>query len=93
MKTTLQNHDEGLRARSAQSREAGNNPPHVAWSLAACARIHYVTIRQIARGMGLPLKRVREVRDAKNVPEITAWNFVQEIKAIAARAQRLGGQP
>lgn len=45
-------------------------------------RIHGVTIRQIAARMGITLKRVREVRDSKTVPAITAWNFVQEIKAI-----------
>ena len=62
--------------------EIGNNKM-VAWSLAACARIHGVTIRQIARHMGITLKRVHEVRDSKSVRAITAWNFVQEIKEIA----------
>jgi len=69
-----------------ESNEIRNNEM-VAWSLAACARIHGVTIRQIAKHMGITLKRVREVRDAKEVRAITAWNFVQEIKEIARAAR------
>jgi hypothetical protein len=57
---------------------------NVAWSLKDCARMHGVTIREIAQRMGITLKRVREVRAARTVPAITAWNFVTEIKAIAA---------
>jgi hypothetical protein len=56
----------------------------VAWSLKDCARIHKVTIREIASKMGITIKRVREIRNSATVPQITAWNFVQEIKAIAA---------
>ena len=59
----------------------------VAWSLAACCRIHKVKIREIARHMGITLKRVREVRDAQEVAELTAWEFVQAIKAIAKARQ------
>lgn len=56
----------------------------IAWSLKVCARQHGVTIREIAKGMGITLKRVREVRNAATVAEITAWCFVVEIKRIAS---------
>jgi hypothetical protein len=64
-----------------------SEPKMVAWSLASCARIHGVTIRQIARHMGITLKRVREVRAAAEVRELTAWEFVQAIKSIARKEQ------
>ena len=57
----------------------------IAWSLAACARIHKVTIREIARHMGITLKRVREIRDSKTVRAITAWDCVQAIKELAEK--------
>ena len=67
----------------------------VTWSLAACARAHKVTILEIAQQMGITLKRVREVRAMKDVPEITAWNFVVEITEIWMRKRiaMLGGNP
>jgi hypothetical protein len=55
----------------------------VKWSLVACCRIHKVTIREIAKHMGITLKRVREVRDSREVLEFTAWEFVTSIRQIA----------
>jgi len=60
----------------------------VRWSLAACSRRYGVTIRQIARHMGITMKRVREVRNSPEVREITAWEFVHAIKEIAEHERK-----
>ena len=55
----------------------------VKWSLIACMRIHGVTIRQLAKGMNVTMKRVREVRAMSEVIEFTAYEYVLGCKAAA----------
>ena len=69
------------------------NEPYamVSWNLAACARHYHVTIREIAKHMGITLKRVREIRDSAEIRAITAWDCVQAIKEIAQAKTGKGG--
>lgn len=56
-----------------------HDPLLVAFDLTSLMRRHGVTIRELARRMGVTMARVREVRDAKRVHYLTRCDFHEAI--------------
>lgn len=55
----------------------------IRWSLPRIMRKHRVTIREVAKNMGITMKRVRYYRALDVAREINVWEFTEACKSVA----------